>query len=68
MHTLALFIKKQYIMMKCAMTQFAPLNICGSGISFNDMLIRRLKKYLISEVGACQSAFLWGEYAFVQNC
>ena len=44
MQTLALFIIKQYIMMKYAKAQFAPHNICGSGISFNDTLIRRLKK------------------------
>ena len=43
MHKLALIFIKQYITMKYAMIMFAPLNICGSGISFNYMIIRRVK-------------------------
>ena len=56
MHILALVIIKQYIMMKYAhlISQFAPLNMCGSGTSFNNTLIRRFKR-LICEVGSCQS-------------
>ena len=67
MHILAVVVIKQYIMIKPAIIQFAPLNISVSGTSFNDMLIGRLK-HLICEVGACQSVFLWGEYVFVHNC
>ena len=41
MHILAHAIIKQYIMMNYAqlIIHFDPLNMCGSGISFNDMLI-----------------------------
>ena len=47
MHILALFIIEQYIMMKYAqlIIQFAPQNVCGSIISFDHMIIRRLKTF-----------------------
>ena len=47
MHILVLVIIKQYIMMKYAIIKIAPLNMCGSGISFNDMLICRLKTFIL---------------------
>ena len=47
MHILALVIVKQYLKVKYAqlIIQFASLNMCGSSISFNEMLIRRLKSF-----------------------
>ena len=47
MHILAAVIIKQYIMTKYAqiIIKFAPRNMCGSSISFNDRLRRRLKPF-----------------------